>query len=94
MATLKSKDNKEIAIICKCGCDNGMFIKIDNSYGDYAYQSYLSSNFMKEQYGAWDVFIWKLKKIWAIIRNKDYYYSDIVLSAEDWAEFKDFVNKN
>ena len=38
-------------------------------------------------------FFEKLKKIWAIIRNKDFYYSDIVLTKEDFKEFKKWVDR-
>ena len=35
----------------------------------------------------------KMKKIWSIIRNKDHYYLDIVMSKEDFQEFKEWINK-
>lgn len=90
MAVLKTKDNSEMAIICKCGCDEGIRIKIDTEFGDYAYMSYVSGNFYKEQCGI----IQKLKKIWDIIRNKDFYYSDIIMTKEDWEEYKKWVNEH
>lgn len=93
MAVLKSKDNKELIISCKCGCDEGVHIKIDDSCGDYAYQVFTNGNFYKEQYGMFGVLKEKLKKILAIIRNKDYYYSDIIMSKEDFNEFKDWINQ-
>lgn len=40
-----------------------------------------------------DLFFEKLKKIWAIICNKDFYYSDIVLTKDDFKEFKEWVNR-
>lgn len=43
----------------------------------------------KEQAG----FIKKLKKIWIIIRNKDFYYSEIILNKKDWEEDKKWVNE-
>lgn len=51
MATLKSKDNKEMIITCDCGCDEGIRVKIDTSYGDYCYLTYISGNWNKEQGG-------------------------------------------
>ena len=47
MATLKSSDNKEMIITCRCGCDEGIRVKIDESFGDYCYLSYISGNFYK-----------------------------------------------
>lgn len=93
MAVLKSKNNKELIISCKCGCDEGVHIKIDESYGDYAYQTLVNGNFYREQYGMFGVLKAKLKKIWAIIRNKDHYYSDVIMTKEDFQEFKEWINK-
>ena len=35
----------------------------------------------------------KLKKIWAIIRNKDFYYSEIIMSKEEFDKFRNALNK-
>ena len=35
----------------------------------------------------------KLKKIWSIIRNKDYYYSDIIMRKSDYKIFKNYINE-
>ena len=45
------------------------------------------------QMGTSTPFFEKLKKIWAIISNKDFYYSDIVLTKDDFKEFKEWVNR-
>ena len=90
MANLKTKDNSELTALCKCGCDEGIRIKIDTEFGDYAYMTYLSGNFYKEQNG----FFKKLKKIWNIIRNKDFYYSEIIMSKEDFEEYKAWINEH
>ena len=89
MATLKTKDNSEMMVLCKCGCDEGIRIKIDTELGDYAYMSYLSGNFYREQ-GLFK----KLKKIWNIILNKDFYYSEIIMSKEDFEEYKKWINEH
>ena len=90
MAVLKNKDGNELIISCICGCDDGLRVKIDNSDGlSYSYQTYISGNWYKEQRSFKD----KLRKIWEIIRNKDYYYSEIVLTKEQWEEYKEWVNK-
>lgn len=93
MAILKSQNNKELIISCRCGCDEGIHVKIDESYGDYAYQAFTNGNFYMEQHGMFGVLKAKLKKIWTIIRNKDYYYSDIIMSKEEFQEFKEWVNQ-
>lgn len=89
MAVLKSKDEKEMILSCDCGCDEGMRIRIDDSFGDYCYMTYLSGNWYKEQCPLST----KLRKIWAIIRNKDFYYSEIILSKDEWNEYKEWINK-
>lgn len=90
MATLKSNDNKEMIITCRCGCDEGIKVKIEEFFDDYCYQTYISGIFYKEQAGLLD----KIKKIWAIIRNKDFYYSEIIMSREDFKEYKKWINEH
>lgn len=97
MAVLMSKDKKELIVNCRCGCNESMRIKIDDSFGDYSYMSYLNGNFAKEQcdriFGRYGVIARKLSKIWAVIANKDHYYSDVVMSKEDFEELKKFINQ-
>ena len=89
MAVLKILDNSEMIISCKCGCDDGIRLKIEKDEEDYCFMTYVSENWYKEQAG----FIKKLKKIWAIIRNKDFYYSEIILNRKDWEEYKKWINE-
>ena len=90
MATLKSSDNKEMIITCSCGCDEGIRVKVEGFFDEYCYQTYISGNFYKEQAGLLD----KIKKIWAIIKNKDFYYSEIVMSKEDFEDYKKWINEH
>jgi len=92
MAVLISADKKELIITCGCGCDEAVHLKIDNEDG-YVYQCFMNGNFYKEQYGMFGTLRKKMKKIWAIIRNKDYCYSDIVMNAEDFKQFKMYINQ-
>jgi hypothetical protein len=94
MSVLKSKDDREIIINCICGCDDSVHIKIDKEdYECYCIITYLNGNFYRDQKSVFNTFIKKLKKIWAIIRNKDYYYSDIILNEEEFEEFRDYINQ-
>ena len=90
MATLKSKDGKHLYIDCMCGCDDGIKFVI-NKYDDdyYCFMTYTSGNFYSEQRRIWRN---KLKKIWAIIRNKDFYYSEVIMTKDDFTEFKEYIN--
>ena len=94
MAVFKTKDNSEMVVMCKCGCDEGLRVKIDEEFGDYAYLTYVSGNWYAEQEGVFRRFIEKLKKIWEIIRNKDFYYSEIIMSKEDFEKYKKWINEH
>jgi len=68
---------------------------LDDSDADYDYYSlsFINSNFARDQEG---IFSWyrlknKLRKIWRVIRNRDYYYSDIVMTKEEFEEFKEYL---
>ena len=91
MAVFKNYNENELIINCDCGCDDGIHLKIeDYEDGTYAFLTYINGNFYKEQSFS---FVSKLKKIWAIIRGKDFYYSDIVMKKEDFEKFKEWINK-
>lgn len=92
MATLKSKDNLDMIIECKCGCDEGIRFRIDKDDDYYAVMTYLSGHFYKEQKGVFSRLAVKLKRIFAIILNQDYYYSEVIMDKNDFDEFKKFIN--
>lgn len=96
MSVLMTDNKKELIVNCKCGCDAGFHIRVDDSDKDYDYyaiMSYTNGNFYTEQYGMFSVMCKKAKKIWAIIRNKDFYYSDVAMSKADFKVFKDYINQ-
>ncbi len=33
-----------------------------------------------------------MKKIWAIIRNRDFYYSEVIMRRSDFTDFKNYIN--
>lgn len=91
MAVFKNFKDDELIVSCKCGCDEGIHLKIyDYKDGDYAFLTYTNGNFYTQQRTP---FFEKLKKIWAIIRNKDFYYSDIVFTKDDFNKFKEWINR-
>jgi hypothetical protein len=94
MAALKNKDGTELYIDCCCGCNEGIRFKVDHDDLDYyCFMSYTNGNFYSEQGDTiWRVFRRKLEKIWAIIRNKDYYYSDVVMTKDEFDEFREYIN--
>ena len=94
MAIMKSKDGKNLIVDCNCGCDEGLRIRINEFNEDtYAIITYTSGNFYKDQkLSCWSIFKLKCRKIWRIIRGKDYCYSEILVSKEEYNELKDFIN--
>lgn len=93
MAVLKSKDGNDMLIDCCCGCDHGIRLKIDkDDCNYYCFMTYTNGCFYRDQNDSvWRVIRKKLRKIWAIIRNKDYYYSDIVLTKYEFEEFREYI---
>ena len=103
MAILKSDDGKDLIVTCRCGCDEGVRIRIecddpaeniDPENETYCYVTCLNSNWYRDQEKSIWFVIWdKLIKIWAIIRNKDFYYSEILMTQEDFETFREYINR-
>lgn len=97
MSVIISKDKKELIITCKCGCQDAIHIKVDDKDKKadyYAIQTYMNGNWYRDQNNRiFRTTKRKLKKIWAIIRNKDYYYSDVLMSREDFEKYKEYINQ-
>ena len=97
MAVMISDDKKDLIVTCKCGCQDAIHIKVDDEDKDadyYAIQTYMNGNWYRDQNDRiFRTIGRKLKKIWAIIRNKDYYYSDVLMSCEDFKKFKEYINQ-
>jgi hypothetical protein len=94
MAVLKSKDGTELLVDCNCGCNDGVRLRIDNDDFDfYCFMSYINGSFYRDQNDTmWYVFLKKIKKILAIIRNKDFYYAEIIMNKNEFKEFKEYIN--
>lgn len=94
MAVLKTKNETELIVSCKCGCEDGIHLRVDKDNDDwYAIMTYINGNFYRDQSNIFCTLKNKIRKIWAIIRNKDYYYSDVNMSKKEYQEFKDYINK-
>lgn len=88
-----NKTTNEFIVNCNCGCSDGMEFKFtsDDEINQY-YIDLIASKFYTEQNTGWARFKWTVKKIWKIVRGKDFYYSEIILNEERWNEFKTAVN--
>lgn len=95
----KSLNNsvKDFVVTCNCGCQEGMefrFVKEnikDNNYQEY-YIEFCTSKWDTEQDHGLNRFVYVLKKIWSIIRGKDFYYSEIILTPKQWQQFRKCIN--
>lgn len=91
-----NKEKNAFYINCACGCEEALTFRIvppyDEKDTDYAFITYSRGSFYAEQNTILDRIYKKLSRIWAIIRNKDYYYSDIILTKEDFNQFVDCLN--
>ena len=94
MSVMKSKDGRELMVDCSCGCNDGVRIKVNTEDKDmYFLVTYTNGNFYRDQNESiLGVIKKKLKKIYSILANKDYCYSEICMTKEDFLEFKEFVN--
>lgn len=85
------KEN-EFITFCKCGCDNGIVLKADNEDEEVSLQI-VSDNFYSMQNKGKMSIKEKFKRIWYIIKGKEYCYFDILIGKDELQEFKEFVAK-
>lgn len=94
MSVLFSKDKKDLLLDCDCGCSSGIHFRIDAEDPDmYMIMSYINSNWYRDQTTGWDRFKDKVKKIWCILRNKEYQYAEQVITKEGFEQFKKYINQ-
>lgn len=94
MAFMRNREGDEVVIDCTCGCNDGIRIKI-NKYDedDYCIASYVNGNFYRDQStGFWSCLGKKIKKMWRIFWNKDFYYSEIIMTKKDFEEFRNYID--
>lgn len=85
-----NENENECIVTCQCGYGEGIRCVVNkDDDNEYIYQLIMDAKWNTEQQG----FFWKLRKIWAVIRNKDYYYSEICMSKEEFIKFKEWLNK-
>lgn len=91
----KSADENNIYADCHCGCDSGLRIRVDREdIGElYVVVSYTSADFYKDQATWFSRLKLKLQKIWAILRDKDFHYSEVCMTKEEYQDFKKIINE-
>ena len=97
MAVLMTKDKKEIIVTCNCGCMASYHICVDDDWKDYDYYAFLcfmkSNDDTEYDKNPWRAFKIKMRKIWCILRGKDYCYSDTLMTKAEFEVFKEYVNQ-
>ena len=94
MGLMKSEDGLDMMLDCDCGCLEGIRLSVKEFSDDsFVILSYTNGSFYRGQNESFfSVFKKKMKKIWAIIRNKDYVYSEIVINKTDYSAFCEYLN--
>ena len=101
MSVLKSNDGKELFIDCECKCGTGVMIRVNkdcdiktnDDHNMFVWCSLLNGKWYGEQEKTIKyILIEKLKKIFAIIFNKDFYYSEIYMDHKNFEIFREYIN--
>ena len=93
MSVMISEDKKDFIVDCKCGCCEGIRFRFDKDDEDwYLLLSITSGDFYNKQNKKWHTLKEKIKRIWFVLKNRDYLYCDIILSKKDFDEFKKLIN--
>lgn len=87
----KLSECTKVIVDCNDGCGNAICISQEDFIKDYkeVYISLVSSLFYSRQK---ESFSRKCKRIWDIIRNKEYTYFDICISYDQLREYIDNLN--
>lgn len=95
MAVFITEDKTNLILDCKCGCEAIKFeADLEDADSDIImFATLLTSKFYAKQENFVRRFADKVKRIWGVIRNKDYCYSEVVLSREDFRAFKKYINQ-
>ena len=94
MSVFFTNDKKELILNCCCGCDSSIKFTVQpDSNDDYVFISFLHSDFYTEQEKSFFRTTGKkLKKIKAILTNKDYNCNELVLKKDDFNAFVEYIN--
>ena len=84
------KKNNNCSLYCSCGCSNGVHLKFKKDL--VCELSLVSDIYYSKTEPLWTRFKEKCRRIWYIIRNKEYCYFNIFVEKEDLEEFKEFVS--
>lgn len=86
-------DGVYINTICECGCGNGFLVRINVEDEErYVTISTTSSGFMSKQGGICESIKNRIKSAWFMLRGKEYYLHDVVITKKEWSKFLSAIN--
>lgn len=93
MAAFMTEDKTNLILDCECGCEAIKFeVDLEDADADIIMlATLLTSKFYSKQENFIRRFADKVKRIWRVIRNKDYCYGEVVLTKEDFRAFKKYI---
>lgn len=87
-----NKNSNDFVVTCKCSCGEALEFRFDHDE-EYVWISVMVGGWYANQ----DSFFLRLKekwkRIWTILRGKEYCYSEILMTKEDYEQFRTAVNK-
>ena len=87
---------KDINISCNCGCGDGFSFTFrieDDDEIDWVYLSTFTSGFYSMQCNLLTILKRRIRAAWFMLRGKEFYLHDIVLTKEQWNDFVNTVNE-
>lgn len=102
MSVLKSHDGKGLIVNCGCGNDERLHIRIRNDCKNnvssknntYYRVTCLNANWYdKHGKKTTEVIMDKIRKIWAIIRDRDFSYFEIIINEKELKTFVEYINE-
>ena len=92
----EDEHTKLVIVNCNCGCDEAIQVKklvYDVNDEDEYYLSVLTGEFSAMQRGIFRTIGHRLKMAWKILRGKEYLLAEIVMTKEEFAEYKKLLEE-
>ena len=80
---VNSKKHNYKTMFCKCGCANGVVLKADYDIDFGVSLQLVSNNFYGGYNNRRNSIIEKIKRIWYVIRGREYCYFDIMIDEDE-----------
>lgn len=90
---MENKEGGYCSLYCQCGCNDGVVLKSEYDPLLGCDMMLVSDSYYLMQQTTWTRFKEKCKRIWSILRNKEYCYFSVYMGSDELKEFKEFVAK-